>query len=135
MTGVYGNRVMDALHEAQLQALESKGVGENKFRLGACVFNSRTYVAAANMDKTHPLLKKFYKYPYLHAESHAIIKRGLDNCEGDSIMVVRLRKDNSLTMAKPCDNCIALIKHVGIRHVYYTNWEGVIEHLILGSGS
>lgn len=90
---------------------------------------------AVNMLKTHPWLTKYTKHPFLHAESHAILKHGINNCEGLDLVVLRFSKDHEikdkqifkLTMSYPCSACWSMIKDVGIRRVFYSDWDGVIR--------
>lgn len=115
---------------AKNAALSSEGVGRNdNYRLGAVLLNSRGRILScrSNSRKTHPLALKFSRYPFLHAEAHAITSAGLDNCKGGMLLVVRTRADNSLTMARPCSSCQALINYVGIKDVLYSDWSGQIQ--------
>lgn len=84
-----------------------------------------------NCLKTHPFLTKYTEYPYLHAESNVVLSYGVDNCKGLDIYVTRTLKDGSVTMAKPCKVCMRILKDVGIRKIYYTNWKGKVECLKL----
>ena len=109
-------------------ALASIGTNRrNSYRVGACLFKKKRVKAVAhNSHKTHPLLSTFSEWPCLHAESAAIVKYGVENCEGLDLCVVRVTKKNKLTMAKPCSACSRLIAEAGIRRVYYSNWDGDI---------
>jgi tRNA(Arg) A34 adenosine deaminase TadA len=110
-------------------AKEGEGVGRNdNYRLASVLFDrrQRVLVAKCNSRKTHPRALRFFNYPYLHAEAHSIFSAGLDNCRGHSLLVVRVEANGRLTMAKPCECCTELIKHVGIRNVFYTDWSGNI---------
>lgn len=40
------------------------------------------------------------------------------------LMVIRLLKDGSTAMAKPCYDCLPIIQLLDIRYVYYTNYQG-----------
>lgn len=107
-------------------ALTSYGVGGNggsRFRLGAVITSSkgRVLVARPNFYKTHTKLAGFYEWPFLHAEANSILAKGMDNCGGLNLYVIRIRKDNSIAMAKPCAGCQALINHVNINSVFYTD--------------
>ena len=119
------------LRLAQKTACLSKGVGRNKnYRVGAVLFDKRENILAArhNSYKTHPLLSKFTDYPHVHAEQACLLHRGLDNCNGLSILVTRVKHPNStLTMAKPCKVCTTMMKLVGIKNIYYTDWLGEIQ--------
>ena len=116
------------LQKAQKTANLSLGVGRNKnYRVGAVLFDKRENILACkfNSYKTHPILSKFTKYPHLHAEQACLLHRGLDNCEGLSILVTRVKHpNNTLTMASPCDVCMNMLKLAGIKNIYYTGWSG-----------
>jgi deoxycytidylate deaminase len=109
---------------AYVAALNSTGVGGsrgNNFRLGAVMVSSGIPVVAGyNSYKTHTLLGKLSPYPYLHAESACIIRRGLDNCCDTTMYVLRIKKDGSLGTAKPCPVCEKLILDSGIKKCYYS---------------
>ena len=102
------------------------GGGRKSYRLGAVLVNKKNYIISVgnNSYKTHPLLKYRTKWPFLHAEQHAIIKRGLDNCEGLDLYVVRILKNLNYAISYPCTVCKVLIKEVGIRNVYYIDKKG-----------
>ena len=110
-------------------AMTGNGVGmKSKFRLGAVLVHRNSIVSVGmNSYKTHPLMAARTEWPFLHAEQNAIIRAGLDNCEGLDLYIARVLKNNDLAMSKPCDVCIKLIKDVGIRNVYYsTNANGFV---------
>lgn len=110
-------------------ALASPGVGgkdKNRFRLGAVIVDKQRHIVSArfNILKTHPQLSKYYTWPYLHAEAYAILSLGLYNCVDTDIYVVRILRNNSLALSKPCDGCMKLIKDVGIKNIYYSTENG-----------
>ncbi len=116
------------------QAKKSKGIGSNKnYRLGAVLFDKKRRVLAveSNSYKTHPLVLGFSEYPTLHAEMNCLVHNGLDNSENCDIMVARIRKDNSLGLAKPCPSCEAALRYAGIHKVYYTTNEGGIQEFLI----
>ena len=101
------------------------GAGRKAYRLGSVLVNKNSIMSVGNNSyKTHPLLKHRTEWPFLHAEQHAIIKRGLDNCEGLDLYVVRILKNLSYAISYPCTVCKILIKEVGIRNVYYIDVKG-----------
>lgn len=113
------------LDTAYAVALAGNGVGGKtgkNFRLGSVIVNRHRVIEAAryNVLKTHPKLLQHYQWPYLHAEAHAILSLGLDNCMGKTLYVVRVLRDNSWALAKPCNSCMSLIKEVGIKSIYYS---------------
>lgn len=115
------------LKTAVLTASQAPGVGRGKFRVGAVLFKrNKVFKSRFNENKTHPVLSKFTKYPHLHAEAACLISLGLDNCVGLDILVVRIKKDGTLSMSKPCEVCSALLDMVGVNNVYHSNWNGEI---------
>ena len=102
-------------------ALTGNGVGsKSRFRLGAVLVHKNNIVSVGtNSYKTHPLMSKRTAWPYLHAEQHAIIRAGIDNCEGLDLYIARVLKNNTLALSKPCDVCAKLIQEVGIKRTFY----------------
>jgi len=107
---------------AHAVAMTGTGVGmRSKFRLGAVLVYKNSIVSVGtNSYKTHPLMSKRTEWPYLHAEQHAIVRAGVDNCEGLDLYIARVKKDNSLALSKPCNVCAELIRDVGIKNIYYS---------------
>ena len=103
-------------------AMTGNGVGtRGKFRLGAILVHRNSIVSVGmNSYKTHPLMAARTEWPFLHAEQNAIIRAGLDNCEGLDLYIARVLKNNTLAMSKPCAVCTELIKDVGIRNIFYS---------------
>ena len=104
-------------------AMTGNGVGTKRklFRLGAVLVHKNIIVSVGmNSYKTHPYMAPRTEWPFLHAEQHAIIRAGVDNCEGLDLYVARVLKNNELALSKPCDVCAKLIKNVGIKNVYYS---------------
>ena len=111
-------------------ALASPGVGgrNRSYRVGAAIFNRRRVLSVRhNSYKTHPQLLRYTDFPFLHAEQAAILAYGLDNCVGCEIVVVRVRRDGSLAMAKPCHVCQTFIRKAGIEAVHFTTDNGSVK--------
>ena len=89
-----------------------------------------------NCNKTHPIQKHYNKYredyieylPKLHAEIHCInkIKHLKINFSKVKLYIYRIRKDQPFGIARPCPSCMAAIKDLGIRDIYYTTNEGYV---------
>lgn len=110
-------------------ALNSPGVGgkkKNNFRLGSLIINRQNHILSArfNLNKTHPLLSKYFKFPYLHAEAYCILSLGFDNCKNHTLYVARIHRNNHIAMARPCKECLNLCKFVKIKTIYYTTETG-----------
>lgn len=70
--------------------------------------------------------------PKLHAEIRCINKiKNLDiNFSKVRLYVYRIRRDRPFGLARPCTSCMAAIRDLGIRDIYYTTNEGYsYEHL------
>lgn len=117
------------LYAAYIAATLSPGAGRDGFRHGCVIsYKKNTLVVKFNEFKTHPKTLLFSKWPFLHSESRAILSLGLDNCENTNLYVVRIMKNKHLGLSKPCPSCQRLIKHVGIRKVFYSTYEGYEEY-------
>ena len=104
-------------------AMTGNGVGTKRklFRLGAVLVHKNIIISVGmNSYKTHPLMAPRTEWPFLHAEQHAIVRAGVDNCEGLDLYVARVLKNNELALSKPCSVCAKLIRNVGIKNVYYS---------------
>lgn len=104
---------------------------EYRYKHGAVIFDKHgnELSVGRNKQKFVPSLRKYgYRRCWLHAESDAILK--CEDSRGHSLLVVRACK-TKLGNSKPCSCCLALIKEVGIKHVFYSNSESRIEHIRL----
>lgn len=103
-----------------------------RIRMGAIIFNKKKIVAKGH-NHTNSLSRKlrpeFQEWPEsIHAEVDVILraKRDLRDCD---ILVLRVNNKGEFKIAKPCDHCMALIAHVGIKNVYFSNEDGMIEKM------
>ena len=108
-------------------ALQSEG---KQFRVGAALLNKKEVIRTGrNSYKTHPKSKT--RFCQIHAEFDCLIGLSPGDCSGASIFVVRIRRNGTIGMAKPCNWCRELIEKMGIRKIFYTNalgetvWEKV----------
>lgn len=64
----------------------------------------------------------------LHSEAAAITKmvkaKRLSELVGATMYVTRYTKAGTISCAKPCPTCMELIQAVGIKKVYYTDFDG-----------
>ena len=100
------------------------------------VYQGNIIGIACNTNKTHPMQKYYnryryhpqtsYFYPKLHAEINCISSiRHLDiNFSKVKLYIYRIRKDQPFGLSRPCPSCMAAIKDLGIRHIYYTTNDG-----------
>ena len=93
-----------------------------------------------NCNKTHPTQKYYNKYreqsenmiPKLHAEINCLnqIKHLDINFSQVRLYIYRIRKDQPFGLARPCPSCMAAIKDLGIKNIYFTTNDGYsYEHL------
>ena len=104
------------------------------------VYQGQLIGLGCNCNKTHPMQKFYNKYreesdtilPKLHAEINCInqLKHLNINFSKVKLYIYRIRKDQPFGMARPCASCMAAIKDLGIREIYYTTDDGYsYEHL------
>jgi len=100
------------------------------------VYQSSIIGIGCNCNKTHPAQKFYNKYrkysemmlPKLHAEISCInsIKHLDINFSKVKLYIYRIRRDQPFGLSKPCPSCMAAIKDLGIRDIYYTSNDGFV---------
>ena len=100
------------------------------------VYQGQVIGLGCNCNKTHPMQKFYNKYrmpsdymlPKLHAEISCInqIKHLDINFSKVKLYIYRIRKDQPFGLARPCPSCMAAIKDLGVRDVYYTTNDGYV---------
>lgn len=103
----------------------------------AIVIRNKIISFGYNRLKTDPFQARFGKNPdsiYLHAEIHAIknaLRRvSVDDLKRADLFVMRVMTGKTRWgMAKPCPGCMRAVAEFGIRNVWYTNQDGLIECL------
>ena len=98
------------------------------------VYQGQVIGLGCNTNKTHPVQKFYNRYrepsdtmlPKLHAKISSInqIKHLNINFSKVKLYIYRIRKDQPYGMARPCPSCMAAIRDLGIRDIYYTTNEG-----------
>lgn len=115
----------------KLKALAEDVEPVSRVRLVAAVlYKNKIISIGKNQYKTHPVMKKFGRNSeaiYLHAEIDAINKAAKllseKQFKKSHLYVVRVKKDGSLGLAKPCNGCQKCIDHYNINTVEYTSNE------------
>ena len=100
------------------------------------VYQGQVIGLGCNTNKTHPVQKFYNRYrepsdtmlPKLHAEISCInqIKHLNINFSKVKLYIYRIRKDQPFGMARPCPSCMAAIRDLGIRDIYYTTNDGYV---------
>lgn len=76
-----------------------------------------------------------HNHSHIHAE-HAVITRAWrTGTEGATVMVIRLRKDGTIGMSKPCPQCMTRMVGAGIKKVIYSDNDGNLKQLKLPTRS
>lgn len=98
------------------------------------VYQGQVIGLGFNTNKTHPVQKFYNRYrepsdyilPKLHAEISCInqIKHLDINFSKVKLYIYRIRKDQPFGLSRPCPSCMAAIKDLGIRDIYYTTNDG-----------
>src|SRR3990172_3125042 len=104
------------------QAIREAEKSQCNYRLGSVVVKKRILGRACNIYKTHPLTNErpHARVKGVHAEIAACLNAPRSQVEGSDIYVVRILKDNSLALARPCDICYDVLSRFGINRVFYT---------------
>ncbi len=113
-----------------------------KVNIGCIAVYQGTIIGVGfNTNKTHPMQKKYNRYrngenfiPKLHAEINCLNSiRYLDiNFSKVKLYIYRKRKSVKYGICRPCPSCMAAIKDLGIKHVYYTTDEGFVYERMVG---
>ena len=105
-------------------------------RIGAVVVEKNRIISTGhNSNKTSPVQGKYnlkrgidLSYPpRVHAEIAALtplINKKDVNWNHVSLYIYREQKDGKLTCAKPCKACQTLINSLGIKTIFYSDWDG-----------
>lgn len=104
------------------------------------VYHGNIIGIGCNCNKTHPTQKYYNKFrkqkddllPKLHAEINCInqIKNLNIDFSKVRLYIYRIRKDQPFGLSRPCPSCMAAIKDIGIRDIYYTANDGYVHERI-----
>ena len=125
---IYSGIVKKAIREAEKSSMPI-------FRIGAVIFDGKRVISSGHnrkgmCAKIHPKYQN--SRDSVHAEQNAIIKvKNWNKLSGMSIIVVRLNKSGKMSMGYPCEMCINMIHHVGIKEVYYSTYDGEIRKRVV----
>ena len=106
--------------------------GYGKLRHGAVLVKGGSIINTCfNKDKFCSFGSKFRHRDRgpatIHAELGCILGLSRDVTVGADIFVCRINKAGEFRNSKPCVMCHEVMKHVGIKRVYYTTNEGSVE--------
>ena len=92
-------------------------------RVGAVIVKKKAILSKGHnypcksIKHFHPKFQKWKNS--VHAEIDCIIK-AKRNLAGTTMYVIRINSADQLRNSRPCKHCLAYIKHVGIKKVYYS---------------
>ena len=94
----------------------------HRHALGAVIANKKPVAAGANLDKTHPTYaNEDYGLYSIHAEMSAMLSCPKDKLYGAEMWIYREKRDGQIGTARPCDDCMSVIKDAGIKKIHYTD--------------
>lgn len=124
---------MKILEKAQRIAFENLDAPTGRQRHFSFITNGNTIIAwgCNNTSRTHPVAARYSDYPYIHSELAAILAAPVRPVELREYDLINLRvmRDGSLGMAKPCRYCRRLLQDFQFKSVFYSNNEGNFEQL------
>ena len=116
----------------------------NRVHIGCiAIYNGSIISVGWNKNKTHPLQKYYNRFRNfnetsktihsIHAEIDCISKIQYMDIRWDKvkIFVYRERLDGIMGMARPCMACMAYIRDMGIKNIYYTTDDGFAHEILV----
>lgn len=91
-------------------------------KVGAVLCNRKPLSFGFNKDKTHPL----YANPSntlkisIHAEMDCISGLSYEDLRGSVLYIYRELKDGTPAIARPCNDCMNVLRETGISKIIYT---------------
>lgn len=104
---------------------------EMRHRLGAVVIKNGKIISTGHNQKRYvKSLKKTWRSrkDSVCAERMALLKC-LDKARGAVLYVGRVNNENDFLLAKPCETCMRMIKDLGIKRVFYTDYNGKLREV------
>lgn len=102
----------------------------HRYRLGAVALKDGVVVAKGHNQYTeHAFLKRRYGYYSIHAEAITVLRSKY--YKADTLVVVRILKDNSLTCSFPCKRCQKIAKDFKFKKIIYIDWDGNSQEIKL----
>jgi len=131
-------------HRAYFKAAKSMSELSDfkQHHIGAVAVSGHKIISSGyNSYKTNPTQKRLNVHRFnadtpatLHAELSCLLplinRRDIDFSDV-SIYVYREYKNGDLALAKPCASCMALLRSLKIRHIYYTGDGSYINEEII----
>jgi tRNA(Arg) A34 adenosine deaminase TadA len=99
---------------------------DGEYKIAACLFKGGNILNIATNTKQYIGYRrdKFKFEPTRHAEINCIHNIARDLISSSCMLVLRTNAYDKLTCAKPCKSCISILKEVGIKKLYYSDYSG-----------
>ena len=109
---------------------------DKKYHIGCvAVYHNNVIALGYNNKKTHPMQKKYNEYrevkynkdiiPSIHAEMMCLLSiRHLELKWNKVSLYIYRSCTHGQGLARPCPACMAAIKDLGIKNIYYTTQDG-----------
>lgn len=110
-----------------------------KIHIGCiAIYHGNVIGIGCNTNKTHPMQKYYNRFREdeetnninfhhkLHAEINCLsqLKNLNINFSKVKLYIYRIRHDRPHGICRPCPSCMAAIRDMGIKHIYYTTDDG-----------
>ena len=114
----------------------AKNVASNssygKIRHGALLVKGGSIINACCNKDSYSSFGKRFRSPHrghatVHAELGCVLGIPRNVTSGADIYVCRINRNGQFRNSKPCAMCHSVLKHVGIKRVYYTTSHNTIE--------
>lgn len=115
----------------------------NRVHIGCvAVMNNKILSTGFNTTKSHPLQAHYNQFRdfhgaemhnyTLHAEMSCLIPLWSSNLAWNKIKlyIYRIKCGTGKGLSRPCNGCMAAIKDLGIKEIYYTTDTGYVKEII-----
>lgn len=102
---------------------------------------NRIIAVGVNSPKTHPINLRhnfvnkrnipIHDLVGTHSELNAVIKLGINECDGLVMVNTRVNRRNEIDFSMPCCGCKSFLKTLNFKQILYTNKCGEFEELSL----
>lgn len=121
----------DAYKTAYEKACQHAEINTGCAHVGCCLLvNGKMVHVAYNNRTTHAEMAVLRAYSLLFSRAWfvlfivSVMRKLLFSHLVLDILIVRVRKDKTVGLAKPCVDCLSILQRMNIRHVYYTDTHG-----------
>jgi len=113
-------------------ALAGRSLTNKRCKHFSFIFKGKRLLSIGiNSSKTHPAnLKYNYRnkqnhniseFVGTHSELSAVLRLGLEDCSGLTIVNTRINRNNKIDYSCPCSGCMEMIKQLGFKKIIFSN--------------